>query len=96
MILVQVESLGLAVPMAGLQVLSLAAGLFVINSAAGLYQRSQDWSLVESSLRASLAVAMGVFLAYQIFSLLPLGFGNTEAIRSSTMLVIAALSCAGW
>ena len=90
-ILVQAESLGLAVPMAGIQILSLAAGLFVINSASGLYQRSQDWSLVESSLRATLAVAMGVFLAYQVFSLLPVGFGNTDVIRTSAMLVIAAL-----
>ena len=90
-ILVQAESLRLAVPMAGAQVVTLAAGLFVINSASGLYQRSQDWSLGESSLRAALAIALGVLLAHQIFSLLPVGFGNLEAIRSSAMLVIAAL-----
>ena len=90
-ILVQAENLRLAVPMAGAQVVTLAAGLFVINSASGLYQRSQDWSLGESSLRAALAIALGVLLAHQIFSLLPVGFGNLEAIRSSAMLVIAAL-----
>ena len=90
-ILVQAESLRLAVPMAGVQVFTLAAGLFVINSVSGLYQRSQDWSFGESSLRAALAMALGFLLAYNIFSLLPVGFGNVDAIRTSAMLVIAAL-----
>ena len=90
-ILVQAESLRLALPMAGAQVVTLAAGLFVINSASGLYQRAQDWSVGESSLRAGFAVVLGVVLAYQIFNLLPVGFGNLEAIRTSAMLVIAAL-----
>ena len=90
-ILVQAESLRLAVPMAGAQVFTLAAGLFVINSVSGLYQRSQDWSFGESSLRAALAMALGFLLAYNIFSLLPVGFGNVDAIRTSAMLVIAAL-----
>ena len=90
-ILVQAESLRLALPMAGAQVVTLAAGLFGINSASGLYQRAQDWSVGESSLRAGFAVVLGVVLAYQIFNLLPVGFGNLEAIRTSAMLVIAAL-----
>ena len=90
-ILVQAENLRLALPMAGAQVLTLAAGLFVINSASGLYQRAQDWSVGESSLRAGFAVVLGVVLAHQIFNLLPVGFGNVEAIRTSAMLVIAAL-----
>ena len=66
-ILVQAESVRLALPMAGAQVITLAAGLFVINSASGLYQRAQDWSVGESSLRALLAIALGAVLAYQIF-----------------------------
>ena len=90
-ILVQAESLRLAVPMAGAQVLTLATGIFVINSASGLYQRAQHWSLGESSLRAALAIGLGLLLAYQILSLLPVGFGNIDAIRTSAMLVIAAL-----
>ena len=90
-ILVQAESLRLALPMAGAQVVTLAAGLFVINSASGLYQRAQDWSVGESSLRALLAIVLGAVLAYQIFRLLPVGFGNGDAIRTSAMLVIAAL-----
>jgi sugar transferase (PEP-CTERM system associated) len=77
--------------MAGAQVFSLAAGLFVINSASGLYQRSQDWTLAESTLRALLALALALALTYQVFNLLPVGFGNLDAIRTSAMLVISAL-----
>jgi sugar transferase (PEP-CTERM system associated) len=90
-VLAQAQSLKSAMPMAGAQVLTLAAGLFVINSASGLYQRAQDWSMAESSLRAALALVMALALTYQIFQVLPVGFGNMEAIRASAMLVIAAL-----
>ena len=90
-VLAQAESLKSAMPMAGAQVFSLAAGLFVINSASGLYQRAQEWSVVESLLRVVLALALALLLTYQIFSVLPVGFGNLEAIRASAMLVIAAL-----
>ena len=90
-VLVQAESLTRAVPMAGAQVVTLAAGLFVINSASGLYQRAQEWSFAESSVRALLALVLGILLTYQIFQMLPVGFGNLEAIRVSAMLVMAAL-----
>ncbi len=90
-VLVQAENLRLAVPQVGTQVFTLAAGLFVINSASGLYQRVQDWSLMESLARAVLALMLGALLTHQIFSLLPVGFGNLEAIRLSAMLVITAL-----
>ena len=90
-VMVQAESLRTAVPMAGAQVLGIAAGLFVINSASGLYQRVQDWSIIESTLRAILALAMAVVLTYQVFRFLPVGFGNVEVIRTSAVLVIAAL-----
>ena len=90
-VLVQAESLKVAMPMAGAQVFTLAAGLFVINSASGLYQRVQDWSLAESTLRAVLALALAALLTWQIFRVLPVGFGNVDAIRTSALLVIAAL-----
>jgi len=90
-VLVQAESVKLAIPMAGAQVVSLAAGLFVINSASGLYQRAQDWSVVESTLRAALALVLALLLTYQIFQVLPVGFGDLDTIRTSAMLVIAAL-----
>jgi len=90
-VMVQAESLRAAVPMAGAQVVGIAAGLFVINSASGLYQRVQDWSVIESALRAILALALAVLLTYQVFRFLPVGFGNVEVIRTSAVLVIAAL-----
>ncbi len=90
-VLAQAESLKTAMPVAGAQVLGLAAGLFVINSASGLYQRAQEWSMLESLLRVALALAMALLLTYQLFSVLPVSFGNREAIRASAMLVIAAL-----
>jgi sugar transferase (PEP-CTERM system associated) len=89
--MVQAESFRLALPLAGVQVLSLAAALFVINSASGLYQRAQDWSLVESLLRATLALGLAVLFTFQLFRFLPVGFGNVDAIRISASLVIAAL-----
>ncbi len=90
-ILVQAENIHNAVPMAGAQVVTLAAGLFLINSASGLYQRAQEWSAAESVVRAVLAVGLGVTLTYQIFHFLPVGFGNLDTIRISAMLVMAAL-----
>jgi len=90
-IMVQAESLKVALPLAGVQVLSLAAGLFIINSVSGLYQRAQDWTLAESLFRAGFALAVAVFFTFQIFHFLPVGFGNGDAIRISASLVIAAL-----
>lgn len=76
------------VPMAGPQVISLAAGMFVINTASGLYQRAADRSLAESCLRALLALGLALALTYQVFALLPLSLANTAAVRVSAMLVI--------
>lgn len=90
-VLVQADNLALALPMASTQVVTLAAGLFLINGASGLYQRVQDWSAAESAARTLLALVLGGALTYQIFKLLPVGFGNSEAIRVSAMLVMTAL-----
>jgi sugar transferase (PEP-CTERM system associated) len=90
-ILVQADNLASAVPMASPQVLTLAAGLFVINSASGLYQRVQHWSAAESAARTVMALLLGGVLTYQIFRVLPVGFGDDEAIRISAMLVMTAL-----
>lgn len=90
-VLVQADNVVRALPSAGPQVLALAAGLFMINGLSGLYQRVQQWSFIESTLRTAVALALAVLLTYQIFSLLPVGFGDSVAIRTSAMLVIAAL-----
>jgi len=42
-------------------------------------------------LRAMLALALAVLLTYQVFRFLPVGFGDVEVIRTSAVLVIAAL-----
>ena len=90
-VMVQTENLTLLVPMAGTQMVSLAAGMFVINSASGLYQVSGQRSLVESCLRAAFALALALLLAHQVFGLLPSMFGARETIRASAMLVIAVV-----
>lgn len=90
-VLVQADNVASAVPMAGTQVFTLAAGLFLINSASGLYQRVQQWSAAESAARTLLALLLGGVLTFQIFRLAPVGFGNSEAISVSAMLVMAAL-----
>jgi len=64
--------------MAGAQVFSLAGRAVRDQQRLGLYQRSQDWSLAESTLRALLALALALALTYQVFSLLPVGFGNLD------------------
>lgn len=87
--MVQGGALNVAMPMAGTQVVGMAAGMFVINLLAGLYQRSGSRSLSESCLRAALALVLALGLTYQIFSLLPLEFANTAAVRVSAMLVIS-------
>jgi sugar transferase (PEP-CTERM system associated) len=90
-VMVQAESLADAVPLAGTQVFTLATGLFLINSASGLYQRVQRWSAAESAARTTVALVAGVLFTYQLFRLLPVGFGNVEAIRISATLVVVAL-----
>ena len=90
-VLAQADNLAVAMPAVGTQIFSLAAGLFLINSASGLYQREQRWSAAESAARTVLALLLGGVFTYQIFKLLPVGFGNGDAIRISAMLVMAAL-----
>ena len=89
--LVQTENVSLLFPMAGTQVVSLAAGMFVINTASGLYQVSGQRSLVESCLRAGFALALALLLTYQIFGLIPSIAAERETIRTSAMLVIAVV-----
>ncbi len=86
---VQVESLHLALPMAGTQVVSLAAGLFVINTASGLYQVAENRSLIESCLRAAFALLLSLLLTYHLFRLIPVAIPDRDTIRTSAMLVVA-------
>ncbi len=87
--MVQGGGMNVPMPLAGTQVLGLAVGMFVINSLSGLYQRSSQRSLVESCLRAALALVLALALTYQVFAMLPLEFSNMAAVRVSAMLVIS-------
>ncbi|WP_088283422.1 sugar transferase [Ideonella sp. A 288] len=88
---VQAGSLNLMLPMAGPQVVSLAAGLFVINTASGLYQLSSNRSLVESCVRAAFALLLALVFAHQMFRVIPIEFADREAIRLSAMLVVSVV-----
>ena len=90
-VLAQVNSLRLAVPLAGTHVISLATGVFVISSASGLYQSSERRTTSEYCARAALALMLSLPLAWVIFSLLPVGPVNREAIQLSAMLGISAV-----
>ena len=90
-IVVQAGNLHLAVPMVGTQVVSLAAGMFVINSASGLYQLAGSRSLVESCLRAALALALALLFTHQMFRLIPINLADRETLRTSAMLVVAVV-----
>ncbi len=90
-VMVQTANMNLVFPMAGPQVVSLAAGMFVINTASGLYQLSGSRSLAESCLRAVLALVLALFFTYQIFRLIPIDLADRDALRTSAMLVVAVV-----
>lgn len=73
--------LGDMLPMAGPQLVSLAAGLFVINSASGLYQKAPNFTMPQVIARAALALMLALPLAWLLFGLLPNELENREAIR---------------
>ena len=90
-VLAQVESIRMVMPLAGPQVVSLAAGVFVINTASGLYQQSERRSAREYCARAALALMLSLPLAYLVFSFMPAGSVNREALQLSAMLGISAV-----
>lgn len=73
-------------PMAGPQLLSLAAGLFVINSASGLYQKAPKFTLPQAAARAGLALLLALPLTWLLFGLLPAGFEGRGAVRAAAMV----------
>lgn len=60
--MVQGGTMNAAMPMAGTQVVAMAAGMFLINMLAGLYQRTANRSLGESCLRAAMALVLALGL----------------------------------
>ena len=77
----QADSLRAMLPMAGPQVVSLAAGLFVINTASGLYQRAPNFTAPQALARAALALMLALPMTWLLFGLLPSDLDSRSAIR---------------
>lgn len=87
----QVDSLLTLLPMAGTQVVSLAAGVFVINTASGLYQKAPNFTVNQAIARAGVALLLALPLTWLIFGLLPAELENREAVRLAAMVGAAAV-----
>lgn len=87
----QAHHLGGLLPMAGSQVVSLAAGMLVINSASGFYQKSPNFTHSQACARAAMALLIALPLTYLLFGLLPAGFENREAVRIAAMVGVSAV-----
>lgn len=85
------DGLGGLLPIAGPQVVSLAAGMFVINTASGFYQKSPNFTSTQAIARAALALLLALPLTYLLFSLLPADFPGREAVRLAAMVGVGAV-----
>ncbi len=90
-VLAQVESIRMVMPLAGKHVVSLAAGVFVIASASGLYRQVDRRKTTEYFARAALALMLSLPLAWIVLGFLPAAAVNREAIQLSAMLGISAV-----
>jgi sugar transferase (PEP-CTERM system associated) len=90
-VLLQAGTAERVLPLAGTHGVSVAAGIFIINAATGFYETGNSRSLLESCLRAALALALALPLTYAVFWLLPAGFGNRSAVQLAAMAGVAAV-----
>jgi sugar transferase (PEP-CTERM system associated) len=90
-VLAQVDSIRMVMPLAGTHVVSLAAGVFVITTASGLYRQVERRKSSEYFARAALALMLSLPLAWIVFGFLPAAAVNREAIQLSAMLGISAV-----
>jgi sugar transferase (PEP-CTERM system associated) len=81
----QTGGLNELLPMAGPQLVSLAAGMFVINSASGLYQKAPNFTVPQVMARAALALVLALPLTWLLFGLLPADFESRDAVRLAAM-----------
>ncbi len=79
-------------PMAATHGFSLAACMLVINTASGFYRQDHDRTFVQSCLRATVALLLAVLLAWGIFSLIPTGTDEREALKFAAMIGVAAVT----
>jgi sugar transferase (PEP-CTERM system associated) len=87
----QLDSLDSVLPMAGTQVVSLAAGLFLINTASGLYQKGPSFTVNQAIARAGLALMLALPLAWYVLGLLPASLEGRDAARLAGMAGVAAV-----
>ena len=87
----QVGGLGVAVPLAGGQLMSFTAALFLVTSASGLYEPQNVLSLSRSVARGVFVLLIVLPLAYAIFGLLPAQLSSPEAVQFSVMAGVSAL-----
>ncbi len=87
----QVGSLDAMLPMAGPQVVSLAAGMCLINSASGLYQKAPAFTINQAIARAAIALMLALPLTWVIFGLLPADLADRRAVQLAAMVGVAAV-----
>lgn len=88
----QTGSLKSLLPMAGPQLVSLAAGMFLINGASGLYQKAPNFTVQQVVARAALALLLALPLAWLLFSLLPADFAQREAVRLAATVGVGIIT----
>lgn len=89
--LTQVGQWDVLLPIAGTQLVSLAAGMFVINTASGLYQKAPSFTIHQAVARAAFALLLAMPLTWLIFGLLPADLENRDAVRMAAMVGVAAV-----
>ncbi len=87
----QADSFAMLLPMAGGQVVTLAAGMFVINTASGLYQKSPSFSANQAIARAGVALLLALPLTWLVFGLLPEDLEDRGAMRMAAMVGVTAI-----
>ena len=90
--LTQTGSLNGVLPMAGPQLVSLAAGMFLINGASGLYQKAPNFTMPQVVARAALALLLALPLTWLLFGLLPADFEEREAVRIAALVGVGIVT----
>ena len=88
----QTGSLKSVLPMAGPQLVSLAAGMFLINGASGLYQKAPNFTMPQVVARAALALLLALPLTWLLFGLLPADFQERDAVRIAALVGVGIVT----
>lgn len=90
-VMVQVPDPTSAVSIAVTRALLLGVGMLIINSGMGFYQRVHNRTLGQSRARAVLALFLTLLLAYGIFGVPPMVWGDDEILAISVVAVVATV-----